>query len=248
MLHFPTLFLNKYKKIYENYLSKHKSELDKIYIKGYSIFQRVNIQNGLISSSKLKGCPITNIPLLEINSTLSVTPPIDLLVVNCNPSGTDYNYYISQTPCDVMVYSKIKGNPYLEWGKKLLPNKKVVMADICQIVCQNQEIIREAIKDKKYNALFQELYDIFWQLVCELSPKVLVVTNAFVRDIIVSQKFLSRPKGVTIISDDDNVRYILRCSEHKREIILLCGGMIAGAHQMDKDSRRRLERDIKTYI
>jgi hypothetical protein len=225
----------------------HKSKLEKISIDDkYSIFQRVNIQNGQIPASKLKGCPITNIPLLEINSTLSVTPPIDLLVVNCNPSGTDYNYYTSQTPCDVMVYSKIKGNPYLEWGKKLLPNKKVVMADICQIVCQNQEIIREAIK--KHKVLFQEMYNIFWQLVCELSPKVIVVTNAYVRDIIVSQKFLSRPEWINITSDDANVRYILRCPEHDQEVVLLCGGMIAGAHQMDKDSRRRLERDIKAYI
>ena len=245
MLQPPTL-LSKYQKIYEGYLSRHKSYLEKIYIKRNYIFQRVNIQKGLIPASKLKGCPPSHIPLLEINSTLSVTPPIDLLVVNCNPSGTDYDYYSSQKPSDVMIYNKIKGNPYLEWGKKLLPNKKVALADVFPIVCQNQDRIKEAVK--MHNALFQELYDIFWQLVCELSPKAMVITNAYVRDLIVSEKSLSLPKRVTITPDDANVRYILQCPEHHREIILLGGGMIAGAHQMDKDSRRRFEKDIKANI
>lgn len=196
--------LKKHFGIYQYYLSVNKNKL-----MGYSInwggylFQRQLVSNQTVPL-KDKSIHPERIPLFELNNTIgSVAPPIDLLVVNCNPAGTDYRYYNGhQLTGDIGIYDN-PHNKYLRWGAELFPQKQVATIDVFPIVCQKQDLIKKAAATEI--DLFSELLGYFWELVWDLHPRALVVTNAFVKKILSGETNLNPSNNPQVMFDNDRV-------------------------------------------
>ena len=212
--------------------------------------------------SILKGCPVNAIPYIEITPLYRSLVPDKpgILFVNCNPSGTDYKQNGSNTQ-DIFVYDK-EDNSYFNAAKKFAKDAGVsinesnldgnyAMIDIFPLVIQNQAVLKEAY----YNATedrrkaFTELLNIFVDNVLQIKPKVIVATNAFVKDLLTSDKDYSLKKLNLLNSTYEGDKFV----RYKIEIqgftsTLFCGGMIAGGHQMDTESRNRLNRDVRHFF
>ncbi len=219
--------------------------------------------------STLKGCPVDEIPCIEITPLYRILDPNEhgILFVNCNPSGTDYKYYRdyyqrhAKTCPDFFLYDK-EDNSYFNAAKKFAKDAGVsinesnldgnyAMIDIFPLVIQNQAVLKEAY----YNATedrrkaFTELLNIFIDNVLQIKPKVIVATNAFVKDLLTSDKDYSLKKLNLLKSTYEGDKFV----RYKIEIqgftsTLFCGGMIAGGHQMDTESRNRLNRDVRHFF
>lgn len=219
--------------------------------------------------STLKGCPVNAIPYIEITPLYRSLVPDKpgILFVNCNPSGTDYKHYKEyyeqngSNTQDIFVYDK-EDNSYFNAAKKFAKDAGVsinesnldgnyAMIDIFPLVIQNQAVLKEAY----YNATedrrkaFTELLNIFIDNVLQIKPKVIVATNAFVKDLLTSDKDYSLKKLNLLKSTyegDEFVRYKIEIQDFTST--LFCGGMIAGGHQMDTESRNRLNRDVMHFF
>ena len=111
------------------------------------------------------------------------------------------------------------------------------MIDLFPIVLKEQAVLKDTYK--KNPKLFVPLLHVFVEAIEELQPKVIVVTNAFVRDVLKKEmsKFDENVSGVYYEMKTD-----------KLETAVFCGGMISGSHQMDVESKKRLIRDVRTYL
>ena len=220
--------------------------------------------------STLKMCPIDVIPYIEITPLYRKLDPNipGILFVNCNPSGTDYKHYRDfyqrnvNTCTDFFLYDK-EDNSYFNEAKKFAKTAGVslnesnlegnyAMIDIFPIVIQNQAVLKEAYynaTDKRRRDAFNGLLRIFVRNVYNIKPKVIVATNAFVKNLLTSDDDYSLGKlGLlkATYEGDEFVRYRLKINDFTTT--LFCGGMIAGGHRMDTESRKRLERDVKHFF
>ena len=216
------------------------------------------LQREYANSGQLAGCPRTSIPFLEITPLYRVAQN-GLLFVNCNPSGTDYTHYKSTNnnpPADCFLYDK-QGNSYFnaveEFAENLLGKgyNNYAMIDAFPIVMQNQAVIKKvfsdaySLKNNRFNA-FEELISMFVETVEQIQPKIIIVTNAFVKDLFTDKNNRLRLKNVPKM-EKDNVCYRIETSNGLKSTVF-CGGMIAGGHQMDTESKERMIRDIKDYL
>ena len=189
-----------------------------------------------------------SIPLIEISKLFRkpTRDRLEVLFVNCNPSGTDITYYKKKNAIgdDFFYYDK-PNNAYLKnaeaFYKELgLVDGNYAMIDLFPIVVKDQAILKNAYLT--YTDFFDCLVKIFVDIVIELQPMVIVVTNAFVRDVLKKEM----PKFFCFIENSLGVFYEMKNS--RLDTAVFCGGMIAGRQQMDVDSKRRLIRDVRNYL
>lgn len=188
-----------------------------------------------------------SIPLFEISNFFRKPSEerIEVLFVNCNPSGTDNGYYEKMnTKGDDFFYYDNPKNPYHksvdDFYRDLgLEDENYAMIDLFPVVTQEQEVLVKACKS--YPAFFDSLIEIFVDAVVELNPKVIVVTNAFVREALKKEK-----SKFSFTENDEEGYYVMKANG--LDNVAFCGGMIAGKHQMDVESKKRLIRDVKNYL
>lgn len=225
--------------------------------KDYPLLQREYAEKSQLK----KMCDNKFIPYIEI-TPLYRKASGGLLFVNCNPSGTDYNYYKeknSNTPTDCLYYED-SNNRYFKEVERFAKNvggddfENFAMIDVFPIVLQNQGYLKKAFtKSIKENnsgmgEAFKCLINIFLKIVVIIEPKIVVVTNAFVKNLITND--FKNLGLVEINADDENVCYNVKIKKKNGyfETTVFCGGMIAGGHQMDTESKKRLVRDVKRFF
>ena len=184
--------------------------------------------------------------------------------MNCNPSGTDYDYYrdYNQKEEPFFYYGELRPeNTHFQAvmtftervgaraGKKDLP---FAMIDVFPIVIQNQAVLKSAYKEETKRNAFNGLLKIFLETIKSIHPAVIIATNAFVKDLFTDegtkQPYSLRALGLldSFVPNTDEVCYDIKVKEEKTR--LYCGGMIAGGHQMDTESKSRLIRDVALYL
>ena len=218
------------------------------YLEKYKNYWRMSghALEGLTPSLFQRYCvPENTIPIFEVGRLFRKPTEgrLAVLFVNSNPSGTDNDYYESNnSKYDDFFYYDKTDNPYFkstdEFYRALgLTDNNYAMIDLFPIVLNEQAVLKNAYE--KNRDLFVPLIDIFVEAVEELQPQVIVVTNAFVRDVLKKEmpKFKENQTGVYYEMATD-----------RSETAVFCGGMIAGRHQMDIESKKRLKRDVKKYL
>lgn len=246
---------------YKVWWSTHKSLFidQKIGKDNTPLIQRLFAKNS--SKWQNSDCPLDAIPYIEI-SPLYRKAKDGILFVNCNPSGTDYEYYREHNTnhADCFYYGEQKpNNSYFNSAGTFatavgIKNDNYAMIDIFPIVIQNQAVLKEAYKNAQgeQRKAFNELLDYFLDNISQIQPSVIVATNAFVKDLFTSDDQKAHPFSLRNLSrlddfekKDDLVYY--RIVIKGIETNLFCGGMIAGGHQMDTESKSRLIRDVKCF-
>ncbi len=196
------------------------------------------------------------IPFLEITPLYTNTKK-GVLFVNCNPSGTDYSYYDKHNKAqdDCFYYGEFNpGNPYFQECEKFTQEvgaQSFAMIDVFPLVMQNQAIMKkafyEAYSTQNRKNAFDALLGLFLKNIESIQPEIIVVTNAFVKDLFI-EKTSPLHKLLTGFDDKkkkDRVCYDIGIGQLKTT--LFCGGMIAGGHRMDTESRNRLTRDVRHF-
>ena len=226
--------------------------------------QHYMLQRKYADDSRLKfkkgDCPRKAIPCIEI-SPLYREAKDGILFVNCNPSGTDYEYYRDHNTNheDCFYYGEQKpNNSYFNAAEAFatavgINNDNFAMIDVFPIVIQNQAVLKEAYNKAtgRQREAFDELLRYFLNNIVRIHPKVIVATNAFVKDLLTDND-VKRPYSLRQLGrfddfhpDGDRVCYHITIKD--LETTLFCGGMIAGGHQMDTESKSRLIRDVKYF-
>lgn len=209
-----------------------------------------------ISQGKLPHDTNVNIPYLEI-TPLYTNAKHGALFVNCNPSGTDYNYYETNNQNnDVCFYygEFNPDNPYFQESEKFALEvgvKSFAMIDVFPLVMQNQAVMKKAFYDaysihNNLETAFDELLSIFIKNIEYIEPEFIVVTNAFVKDLFIKDSSPMRKLLTSFHEDKNKVCYDIGIGNFKTT--LFCGGMIAGGHRMDTESRKRLTRDVRHFL
>ncbi len=261
----PTTFTNQVLANYTNWWNKYNREQAKLF-RGEKIgkdksplVQREFAENS--SRRKEYQCPLESIPYIEITPLYRVVKN-GILFVNCNPSGTDYEYYTGfKCLNDICIYNN-SDNTYFDAVEKFAieigPTVQFAMIDVFPLVIQNQAVLKKAIIDTFKDPLLaerkgaiEELLRSFCNNIAQIQPKVIVATNAFVKDLFTDNDE-KRPYTLRQLKlvddfqqDEDKVCYHIEIKGHKTT--LFCGGMIAGGHQMDTESKKRLIRDVRHY-
>lgn len=233
-------FAQKYTKKYQEWWNNYSDAFVNTHIllkkQNHSLLQRHTINNDVI-------------PYLEI-SALYRKANNGLLILNCNPSGTDVSYYTAhpeKNNGDVFFYDKMNKNSYFKAAEdisyKVGVGDNYAMIDLFPIVKQQQAVLREAYDKRAQYGLekaFEELLDIFREAVFDIAPKVIICANAFVTGLIANGTIDS-----AFSYDNNGIFYNINCNGHKT--VVFGGGMIAGGNQMDKESKKRLFRDVNNY-
>lgn len=252
----PTQFtlgvLNEYRQWWNNPNNVFKGQTATLSQREYALnsSKRINYQ-----------CPQASIPYIEISPLYRIAEG-GILFVNCNPSGTDYEYYrdYNKNNEDCFCYGIYKpDNSYFNADEEFVKNGigasvEYAMIDVFPLVIQNQDVLKKAFYNAyKKNPLnlrdaFDELLVAFLDHITTIKPRVIIATNAFVKDIftqIDSPLLNLQNKKYSIREDSNRVCYYI-CIDGF-ETTLFCGGMIAGGHQMDTESKKRLIRDVRHY-
>ena len=227
-----------------------------------SLIQREYADNNKYS----KYCSQNSIPIIEITPFCKKANQ-GLLFVNCNPSGTDYKYYgekNAKNPTIFFIYDKINSsyfNAAKSFAEKVGVKDRYAIIDVFPITIQNQAIVKEVYKNAagKQREAFNELIEIFFNIIVEIQPRIIVATNAFVKDLFISignkdlRSFRDLKFIDTVYNGDELVNYDIKIHSQNKgqdvfETTLFCGGMISGGHQMDTESKQRLIRDVRRYI
>lgn len=223
----------KYLCLYKNWWASHEGSQNHD-----SLFQR-----------NLNKTSSSTIPLFEVTNMFRkpTKDGVNVLFVNCNPAGTDLNHYKNNNKLchEFFYYDNTGKNQYFQsiddFYKELgLNDDNYAMIDMFPIVIQEQAVLKKA-----YNAdpsFFAPLISIFIQAVIELQPKVIVVTNAFVGSLFQT----AIPKQINV--QYNNVGVYHEIKDSRLNTAVFCGGMIAGRHQMDRESKKRLIKDVKEYL
>jgi hypothetical protein len=209
-----------------------------------------------VSQGKLPHNTTVNIPYLEI-SPLYKNAKHGALFVNCNPSGTDYSYYRTYNKNNnvCFYYGEFKKkNPYFQECEKFAQEvgvQQFAMIDVFPLVMQNQAVLKKAFKDayathNNQETAFDELLKSFLNTIECIEPEFIVVTNAFVKDLFTKENYQLHKLLTSFHEDKDRVCYDIGIGQLKTT--LFCGGMIAGGHRMDTESRRRLTRDVRHFL
>ena len=173
-----------------------------------------------------------------------------LLFVSCNPSGADIEYYKKKNVNKekVIWYNPEDGKDtsgFLETLGKFAKNcgyeKKYSKLDVFCIVKKSQKEVREHYKE--YKDIYEKMFDIFVSTVKKLEPKVIVVANAFVRDLF--QNDFREKVGYD--KDQD-----FKCGGHKakfgeHETYIFFTSMLSGGRALDVGSREVLEWAVKKH-
>lgn len=240
--------LNQYKDWWKQYCKEFLGQKVVVDGKNCHSLQREYADNSQLSKYK---CNSDSIPYIEI-TPLYRKAKDGLLFVNCNPSGTDYPYYQKHngaSPTDFFYYDRPDNtyfNAVVEFangvGGKGFGN--FAMIDVFPIVIQNQAVLKKAFGDATgdLKEAFDKLIEFFLDSIRQIKPKVVIVTNAFVKDLF-EKKFDGR---IDAVHDDNNVCYHIEIDNFKTTVF--CGGMIAGGHQMDTESKKRLIRDVNLFM
>lgn len=210
------------------------------------------LQRDYAEDSQLSKCSCgrNSIPYMEI-TPLYREANDGLLFVNCNPSGTDYSYYKeknNEPPTDFFYYDKLDNtyfNATEEFAKAVGMSENYAMIDVFPIVMQNQAVLKKAFKEEneKRRDAFNKLIDLFLDSIEQIKPKVVIVTNAFVKDLFIN----GFDERVCVVPDEEKVCYNIKIQERFATTVF-CGGMIAGGHQMDTESKKRLIRDVAYFM
>ena len=172
-----------------------------------------------------------------------------LLFVSCNPSGTDTDFYEQNNKIDyeeVIWYSKKKDTSgFLGALKKFAEHcgydGNYSKLDVFCVVKKSQDDVEDHYK--KHKDVYEEMFDIFVSTVEKLEPKVIVVPNAFVRDLF--QNDFSEKIGY----DKDQEP---NCGGHKakfgnHETYIFFTSMLSGVRALDVGSRELLEWAVKRH-
>ena len=240
--------LNQYKDWWKQYGKEFLGQKVVVDGKNCHLLQREYADNSQLSKYN---CKRDSIPYIEI-TPLYREAKDGLLFVNCNPSGTDYPYYQKHngaSPTDFFYYDRPDNtyfNAVVEFadgvGGKGFGN--FAMIDVFPIVIQNQAVLKKTFGDATgdLKKAFDKLIEFFLDSILQIKPKVVIVTNAFVKDL-----FVNKFNGmIRVKHDEKNVCYYIGIKNF--ETTVFCGGMIAGGHPMDSESRKRLERDVRLFI
>lgn len=209
-----------------------------------------------VSQGKLPHDTNVNIPYLEV-TPLYTKAQHGALFVNCNPSGTDYSYYrtYNQNNDCCFYYGEFNpNNPYFQESEKYAQEvgaQSFAMIDVFPLVMQNQAVLKKAFYDAysthdNRETAFDELLRLFLKNIECIEPEFIVVTNAFVKDLFIEETSPMRKLLSSFQEDKNKVCYYIGIGQFKTT--LFCGGMIAGGHRMDTESRKRLSRDVRHFL
>lgn len=256
------ILLNKYADWWERYGECFENQSITVENRSVPLIQREYADINKYS----KYCSQNNIPIIEITPFYKKANQ-GLLFVNCNPSGTDYKYYGEKNvknQTNYFVYDKTDSsyfNALKTFAEKVGVKDRYAIIDVFPIAIQNQAIVKELYKNAagKQREAFNKLIEIFFNIIVEIHPRVIVATNAFVKDLFtrIGNKDLRSFRDLkfidTVYNGDELVNYDIKIHSQNKgqdvfETTLFCGGMISGGHQMDTESKQRLIRDVRRYI
>ena len=208
---------------------------------------------------------VTNnqIPCLEISSSFKdiSSEQIRVLFVNCNPSGSDESYYMAHSQSvginkvagfnDFFYYDNQDSHydACMRFVNELFKGDKhdFAMIDVFPLVKKDQSTIKQKwlIKNKSQDLInaFDRLRSLFKQIVFDIKPTVIIVSNAFASSLF-EQGYLTD----SIPTPSTTGAYYLNVEFNGYETVAFCGGMLTGQHTMDRFSRERLIRDVRDYL
>ncbi len=192
------------------------------------------------------------IPNIEITNKYRKTNN-GLLMIGCNPSGNDYAYYRDKgNKCDFCIYDK--ENQYTtaiyNFANNVNCADNYACIDLFPIVLGEEAQLKENFEnDKNIQDALKALAQITFENIIEINPKVIAITDTFVRDLFT----ISFPKlGLLEVHEDtDNVCYDINIKDKEgigHLYTIFCGAMLTGQRPMDRESRKRFEKDVRNYL
>lgn len=174
-----------------------------------------------------------------------------LLFVSCNPSGTDTDFYEQNKKIDykeVMWYTKKKDTSgFLDALKKFSEKcgygGKYSKLDVFCVVKKAQKEDIKHYSDKNNKSLYKEMFTIFVDTVEKIQPEVIVVANAFIRDL-----FQNDFKDIIRYDKNQDLEYgghRAKFGEHETYIFFT--SMLSGGRALDVGSREVLEWAVNRY-
>ena len=134
------------------------------------------------------------IPYVEYYDCFSANT--EILFVGSNPSGTDSGYYKANNPSnsEIIEYNNIRNTRYYKEYAKIadrigVTESKISVMDLFGIVQSKQSVIENdyAAAISSSPNPYTEMIQIFLEVVKELKPKIIIVANAFVRRVLLSE-------------------------------------------------------------
>ncbi len=174
-----------------------------------------------------------------------------LLFVSCNPSGTDTDFYEQNNKIDykeVMWYPKKKDTSgFLDALKKFSEKcgygGKYSKLDVFCVVKKAQKQVIKHYSDKNNKSLYEKMFTIFVDTVEKIQPEVIVVANAFIRDL-----FQNDFKDIIRYDKNQDLEYgghRAKFGEHETYIFFT--SMLSGGRALDVGSREVLEWAVNRY-
>lgn len=192
------------------------------------------------------------IPYLEITPLHKVAKN-GILFINCNPAGTDSKYYKkhNQNKEICFYYNNDAKKTYARLCESFAADINVseyAMIDIFPIVVKEQKVIKEDFNNPNNgrSEAYDELLDFFLKMIVEIQPKVIAVTNGFIKNLFIDKNSSLNKKFDKFVEDSEKCCYYIKIGDF--ETTLFCSGMIKGQHALDSESLKRFKRDIRCYF
>lgn len=171
-----------------------------------------------------------------------------LLFVSCNPSGADIEYYKEKNKNkeDVIWYKPEDGKDtsgFLGALKEFAGESVYSKLDVFCVVKKEQKEVRGHYK--KHQEIYKEMFKIFVSTVEKLEPEIIVVANAFVRDLF--QKDFIGKSGYEYEDkqDSDYGGHNAKFGNHDTYIFFT--SMLSGGRALDVGSREVLKWAVERY-
>ena len=172
-----------------------------------------------------------------------------------NPSGKDKGYY-KKNKGDVIIYSG--GSSYYkalaEFTEACLEGSHDFSElDLFGIVQGSQNVVKKDFMDNP--DYYKEMFGLFLKYVAKAQPNVVIVANAFVREVLLGKNTLpfKNPKyapfydvNYTWKKNEQHGGYTFTIGEFTCQIYF--SSMLSGQHALDKGSRENLAWLVKNYI
>jgi hypothetical protein len=242
----------------------------------------VNAYDGFLKSiasskgslEKQSDCdPSKRVPLIEVSNKFN---PNTILFIGFNPSGADLSYYSTHNghPYQEVFIYKGKSNYYkaMEEFAKACGFESFSELDALGIVRKKQKDVVDAFLNNP--SLYSGMLEIFLNALKGLNPSVVIVANAFVRQLLLacSKKFLypssSKVDAITnkliglggiggpfkgfysrfvIEPDNANGGYIMKI-DNEKELHLYFSCMLSGQRAIDIGNKENLIWLVRNYL
>ena len=186
-----------------------------------------------------------------------------LVFVGVNPSGANKQYYNDYFAKEENKYKRIKENPqnaviwyspdeqhrkkdgFLKAAEKFVQEcgyEHYSKLDVFCVVKKNQKDVQ--LHFELYKKVYREMFSIFADTIVDIRPKVIVVANAFVRDLFLEEGF---DNIIKCERNEDFGGYLASINNGQFETQVYFSSMLSGQRALDVGSRENLIWLIRNY-